>query len=38
MAVRLTPEFNGFVASLAGNDVESRIEASGKRRVLPLGN
>lgn len=41
MATRLTPEFNGFLASLAGNDVESRIEegiAAGGRRVVPLGN
>lgn len=41
MAVRATPEFNGFVASLADNPVEARIEkgiAAGGRRVLPLGN
>ena len=40
-ATRATPEFNGFVASLAGNAVEGRIEdgiAAGGRRVLPLGN
>jgi predicted acylesterase/phospholipase RssA len=38
-ATRATPEFNGFLASLAGNDVEGRIEdgiAAGGRRVLPL--
>ena len=41
VATRATPEFNGFLASLDGNDVESRIEdgiLSGGRRVLPLGN
>ena len=41
MAVRATPEFNGFLASLDGNAVETRIEAgivSGGRRVLPVGN
>jgi hypothetical protein len=41
MATRMTPEFNGFLASLAGNDVEGRIEdgiASGGRRVVPVGN
>jgi NTE family protein len=41
MATRMTPEFNGFLASLEGNSVEGRIEegvASGGRRVLPLGN
>ncbi len=41
LATRMTPEFNGFLASLAGNDVDSRIEegiASGGRRVMPLGN
>ena len=37
MATRLTPEFNGFLASVAG-DVEARIAAEGKRRVVPLGN
>ncbi len=40
-ATRLTPEFNGFLASLEGNDVEGRIEAgiaAGGRRVAPLGN
>ena len=38
-ATRLTPEFNGFLASLDGNDVEARIEtgiAAGGRRVTPL--
>jgi NTE family protein len=41
MATRLTPEFNGFLASLTGNAVEDRIEdgiAAGGRRVTPLGN
>ncbi|MBL9048701.1 MAG: patatin-like phospholipase family protein [Tabrizicola sp.] len=41
LATRMTPEFNGFLASLTGNDVEGRIEdgiASGGRRVVPLGN
>ena len=41
LATRMTPEFNGFLASLGGNPVEARIEegvASGGRRVLPLGN
>lgn len=40
-ATRSTPEFNGFLASLAGNDVDSRIAAgvaAGGRRVVPLGN
>ena len=38
-ATRLTPEFNGFLASLSGNDVEARIQdgiAAGGRRVTPL--
>jgi predicted acylesterase/phospholipase RssA len=38
-ATRLTPEFNGFLASLAGNDVDSRIQdgiAAGGRRVTPV--
>ncbi|MDZ4085537.1 MAG: patatin-like phospholipase family protein [Tabrizicola sp.] len=38
-ATRLTPEFNGFLASLTGNDVDTRIEdgiAAGGRRVTPL--
>ena len=41
LATRMTPEFNGFLASLDGNDVEDRIEdgiAAGGRRVAPLGN
>ena len=41
LATRMTPEFNGFLASLEGNDVDDRIEdgiAAGGRRVLPLGN
>jgi NTE family protein len=38
-ATRLTPEFNGFLASLTGNDVDNRIQdgiAAGGRRVTPL--
>ncbi len=38
-ATRATPEFNGFIASLTGNDVATRIEdgiAAGGRRVTPL--
>jgi predicted acylesterase/phospholipase RssA len=38
-ATRLTPEFNGFVASLEGNNVATRIQhgiAAGSRRVAPL--
>jgi NTE family protein len=38
-ATRLSPEFNGFLASLTGNDVEARIQdgiAAGGRRVTPL--
>ena len=41
LATRMTPEFNGFLASLAGNDVDGRIVdgiAAGGRRVMPLGN
>lgn len=41
LAVRATPEFNGFLASLEGNAVAARIEAgiaAGGRRVLPVGN
>lgn len=41
MATRATPEFNGFIASLAGSDVESRIRdgiAAGGRLIVPLGN
>lgn len=41
LATRMTPEFNGFLASLEGNDVDARIEdgiAAGGRRVVPLGN
>lgn len=40
IATRNTPEFNGFVQSLAGNDVGSRISAgiaAGGRRVVPVG-
>ncbi|MFO1201948.1 MAG: patatin-like phospholipase family protein [Tabrizicola sp.] len=39
LATRATPEFNGFLASLTGNDVESRIQdgiAAGGRRVTPV--
>jgi NTE family protein len=39
LATRLTPEFNGFLASLDGNAVETRIEAgieAGGRRVTPI--
>lgn len=38
-ATRATPEFNGFLASLTGNDVATRIQdgiAAGGRRVTPL--
>lgn len=41
MATRLTPEFNGFLASLTGNSVEGRIAAgieAGGRQVEPVGN
>ncbi len=41
LATRMTPEFNGFLASLAGNAVDGRIEegiAAGGRRVVPLGD
>lgn len=41
LATRATPEFNGFLASLDGNDVESRIAsgiAKGGRRIAPVGN
>jgi predicted acylesterase/phospholipase RssA len=41
LATRMTPEFNGFLASLDGKAVEDRMEAgaaSGGRRVVPLGN
>ena len=40
LATRMTPEFRGFLASLSGNAVETRIEdgiAAGGRRVVPLG-
>jgi len=39
MATRLSPEFNGLLASLTGNDVEARIQdgiAAGGRRVTPV--
>ena len=41
LATRSTPEFNGFLASLDGNDVEARIQkgiAAGGRRIAPVGN
>ncbi len=41
IATRTTPEFNGFIASLTGNEVEGRIQegiAAGGRRVTPVGN
>ena len=40
MATRITPEFNGFLASLDGNSVEDRIAAgiaAGGRRITPVG-
>lgn len=40
LATRATPEFNGLLASLTGNSVESRIArglAAGGRRITPLG-
>jgi NTE family protein len=39
LATRATPEFNGFLASLSSNDVETRIQdgiAAGGRRVTPV--
>lgn len=39
LATRGTPEFNGFLASLEGNDVDERIEkgiAAGGRRIAPV--
>ena len=39
MATRLSPEFNGLLASLTGNDVEARIQdgiAAGGRRMVPV--
>jgi predicted acylesterase/phospholipase RssA len=41
MATRLTPEFNGFLASLSDNAVEGRIDAgiaAGGRRVVPVAD
>ena len=41
IATRATPEFNGFLASLEGNDVDTRISAgikAGGRRIAPVGN
>lgn len=41
LATRLTPEYNGFLASLSGNDVDQRIEdgiAAGGYRVAPVGD
>lgn len=40
LATRGTPEFNGFLASLEGNDVEGRIVEgirAGGRRIVPVG-
>lgn len=40
VATRNAPEFNGFIQSLDGNDIESRIAdgiARGGRRVAPIG-
>lgn len=40
LATQATPEFNGFLASLEGNDVETRIAkgiAAGGRRIAPAG-
>jgi NTE family protein len=39
LATRATPEFNGFLASLEGNDVETRIQKgieAGGRRIVPV--
>ncbi|GAB1478812.1 patatin-like phospholipase family protein [Paracoccaceae bacterium] len=41
LATRATPEFNGFLASLEGNDVDARIQkgiAAGGRRIAPVSN
>ncbi len=41
LATKATPEFNGFLASLEGNDVDARIArgiAAGGRRIAPVGN
>ena len=41
IATKSTPEFNGFLASLSGNDADERIAqgiAVGGRRVVPVGN
>ena len=35
LATRMSPEFQGFLAALDGNAVETRIDA-GSRRILPL--
>jgi NTE family protein len=40
IATKSTPEFNGFVQSLDGNAIETRIKAGiagGGRRVMPVG-
>jgi predicted acylesterase/phospholipase RssA len=40
IATKNAPEFNGFVQSLDGNDVDARIKAGiaiGGRRVVPVG-
>ncbi len=39
LATRATPEFNGFLAALEGNDVDTRIQkgiAAGGRRITPI--
>ena len=41
LATRASPEFNGFLASLEGNDVDARIQkgiAAGGRRLAPVSN
>ncbi|QYK42737.1 MAG: patatin-like phospholipase family protein [Paracoccaceae bacterium] len=41
LATLATPEFNGFVAALDGNDIDARIAAGiarGGRRIAPTGN
>jgi NTE family protein len=39
LATRATPGFNGFLATLGGNDVDTRIQksiAAGGRRITPI--
>ena len=41
LATRQTPEFNGFLAAMAGNAVDDRIRrgvAAGGRRIAPVSN